>query len=66
MCEQIIILYDNYYNYYIDYIHWNIILVLRFALDIIYYNYMNIEYAKCTVIHGIMIIICFKYLNSNI
>ena len=27
MCEKIIILYDyhndNYYNYYIDYIHWN-------------------------------------------
>ena len=43
MYEQIIILYDNYYNYYIDYIHWNIILVLWFALDIIYYNYMNIE-----------------------
>ena len=37
MCEKIIILYDNsynYYNYYIDYIHWNIILVLWFALDI--------------------------------
>ena len=28
MFEQIIILYDNYYNYYIDYIHWKIILVL--------------------------------------
>ena len=41
MCEQIIILY-NYYNYYIDYIQLNIILVLWFELDIIYYNYMNI------------------------
>ena len=32
MYEQTILLYDNHYNYYIDYIHWDIILVLLFYI----------------------------------